>query len=200
VAYNFSNSLEIGALPKTPSDPTDSLGGLIEGNPKAAADLLPQIYGELKALAAGYMRNERRDHTLQPTALVHEAYMRLINIKKVDWKNKAHFLAMAARQMRRVLVEHARSHGAQKRGADRHRVTLDEHVALTSDRTIDVLAVDEALKQLAALDSRHGQVVELRFFAGLNVKQTAYVLGVSERTVKNDWRMARAWLLDALGH
>jgi RNA polymerase sigma factor (TIGR02999 family) len=138
------------------------------------------------------MSKERRDHTLQPTALVHEAYLRLIDSTGIDWKGRAHFFAVAALQMRRVLVEHARARRAKKRGGT--RVTLDEAIAPAPDDVLDVLALDEALTRLAGRSERQCRVVELRFFAGLSVKETAFVMGISETTVKEQWRLARARL------
>jgi RNA polymerase sigma factor (TIGR02999 family) len=140
------------------------------------------------------MRRERPDHTLQPTAVVHEAYLRMIDISRIDWQGKTHFFAMAARQMRRVLIEHARKAGAKKRGARPQRITLKDDVALARDRTVDLLALQEALEKLARRNRRHAQVAELRLFAGLSEKEMAYALGVSDRTVREAWRVARAWL------
>jgi RNA polymerase sigma factor (TIGR02999 family) len=179
---------------RPPVDATQVLAEHQGGDPHAASRLLPLVYAELRALAGAYMRRERPDHTLQPTALVHEAYLRLIDITRVDWRGKSHFVAMAATQMRRVLVEHARARGAQKRGAAPQRVTLSENVAVTPEPSLDPLAFDEALERLAQLSPRQSRLAELRCFAGLDVKETAYVLGVSEATVKREWRVARAWL------
>jgi RNA polymerase sigma factor (TIGR02999 family) len=148
------------------------------------------------------MRQERSDHTLQPTALVHEAYIRMIDVDRIDWQGKTHFFAIAARQMRRVLIEHARKAGAQKRGARPQMISLDENLAVTEERTVDLLALDEALEKLAGRNERHAQVAELRFLAGMSEKETAFALQVSERTVREDWRVARAWLARELspGH
>ena len=173
---------------------TQALADHAAGDPDAASRLVPLVYDQLRALAGHYMRDERPDHTLQPTALVHEAYLRLIDIDKVDWRSKTHFIAMAARQMRRILVEHGRAHRAQKRGGALRRVTLSEGVALTPDRELDPLVLDEALQKLAERNERQCTVAELRCFGGLDMKEAAYLLGVSERTVKRDWRVARAWL------
>ncbi len=164
------------------------------GNAAAASRLLPLVYDELRALAAHYMRNERPDHTLQPTALVHEVYLRLIDASRVDWRGKTHFFALAARQMRRILVEHARAHRASKRGGGARKVTLDEAVAITPNGVLDVLALDAALDRLAQESSRQVKVVELRFFGGLSVEETAHILEVTDRTVQRDWRVAKAWL------
>jgi RNA polymerase sigma factor (TIGR02999 family) len=181
-------------MSKPPIDATQVLAAHRGGDPGAAARLLPLVYDELRALAGAYMREERPDHTLQPTALVHEAFIRLIDITRVDWHGKSHFVAMAATQMRRVLVEHARARRAQKRGSDPRKVTLDENVAITPEHTLDPIAFDEALDKLAIESRRQSRVAELRCFAGLGVKEAAYILGVSETTVKRDWRVARAWL------
>ena len=169
------------------------------GDPKAAFRLMPLVYDELRALAARYMRGERADHSLQPTALVHEAYIRLIDISRIDWQGKTHFVAMAATQMRRILVEHARAHRAQKRGGAPKRVSLDEKIAFTRGNTLDLLVLDEALEKLARVSPRQSRAAELRCFAGLNTKETAYILGVSERTARQDWLVARAWLLREIG-
>ncbi len=177
---------------------TEALVAHAAGDPRAVSRLLPLVYVELRKLASHLMRRERRGHTLQPTALVHEAYVRLIDNTRIDWQGKTHFLAIAAKEMRQILVQHARAHKARKRGAGATRVTLDENVVSTPERTFDVLAVDEALDKLSALSPRQGQVVELRYFAGLSVNEAAYVLGISERTVKQDWQVARTWLMREL--
>ncbi len=156
---------------------------------------LELIYKELRALAAHYMRGERQGHTLQPTDLVHEAYLRLARIDRVEWKGKSHFFATAARQMRRVLVDHARRKGAQCREAQ--LITLSEEI-MALPASVDVLVVDSALDRLAARNNRQAQVAELRFFAGMTEIEVAEALGVSERTVRGDWRVARAWLAKAL--
>lgn len=178
-------------------DVTQILQELGPDNPDAAELLVPILYAELRAIAGQYMRSERSDHTLQPTALVHEAFMKLVDQNRVEWQNRAHFLAVAARTMRRILVDHARKQKAAKRGGGA-KVTLHEELAADDAMEVDVLALDEALVRLSQLDERVHQVVELRFFAGLDVAETAAVLGVSEPTVKRDWRFARAWLARAL--
>jgi RNA polymerase sigma factor (TIGR02999 family) len=178
-------------------DVTQLLQELGPDNPDAAEQLVPILYAELRAIAGQYMRSERSDHTLQPTALVHEAFMKLVDQKRVDWQNRAHFLAVAARTMRRILVDHARKQKAAKRGGG-GKVTLHEDLVAEDAMEIDVLALEDALVKLCELDERAHQVVELRFFAGLDVAETAAVLGVSEPTVKRDWRFARAWLGRAL--
>jgi RNA polymerase sigma factor (TIGR02999 family) len=145
------------------------------------------------------MGREKPGHTLAATALVHEAYIRLIDHTRIDWQGKTHFFAMAAVQMRRILVDHARARDAKKRGGGVQKVTLAEHVAIAEENIHDLLAVDMALRGLARQSQRQSQVAELRLFAGLTVEEAAYVLGVSERTVKQDWRVAKAWLLRELG-
>jgi len=167
------------------------------GSHEAVADLMPLVYGELRAIAGKQLQRERRNHTLQATALANEAYLRLVDQKDVDWKGRAHFLAVAAEAIRRILVDHARKRGAAKRGGGAAQVTLTLGDALqtTDDQNeVDLLALDEAMRELAALSDRQSRVVELRFFGGLSVGETAYTLGVSERTVKGDWRVAKAWL------
>ncbi|MDQ3685741.1 MAG: sigma-70 family RNA polymerase sigma factor [Acidobacteriota bacterium] len=166
-----------------------------DGDRQALDRLLPVVYTELHKQAARYLRKERVGHTLQPTALVHEAYLRLINQRDVEWQNRAHFFGICAQLMRRILVDHARERQAEKRGgAGAVRITLDERVAAAREREVDLLALDEALTRLAAIDERQARVVELRFFSGLNVEETAEVMEVSQATVKLDWSMAKAWL------
>jgi RNA polymerase sigma-70 factor, ECF subfamily len=166
----------------------------------AAAKLMPLVYDEFRALAARHLRHERADHTLQPTALVHEAYLRLIDQTRVDWQGRTHFFAVGAQAIRRILVDHARQRKRQKRGGGAGRVALDESVALAPQRAEEILALDEALSKLGQLDSRQAQVVEMRFFAGMSVDEVAGVLGVSKRTIEGDWTMARAWLMRELSH
>ena len=153
---------------------------------------------ELRRLARSYMRRERPGHTLQTTALVNEAFLRLTDARGVRWQDRAHFLAIAARLMRRVLVDHARSRGYRKRGGGAERVTLDEGLAAAPEPEVDVVALDRALQSLAEVDARKSRVIELRFFGGLSVEETAEVLHVSTDTVKRDWRLARLWLLREL--
>jgi len=174
-------------------DVTRLLQDLQHGREGAADQLVPLVYGELHNLAVHYMRSERGDHTLQPTALVHEAYMRLVDQRHASWQNRSHFFGIAAQAMRRILVDHARRKQAGKReGGD--RVTLDESVAEAPQRSVDLIALDDALNKLAALDPRQARVVELRFFGGLDIEQTAESLGISPATVKRDWTFARAFL------
>ncbi|MGA2582567.1 MAG: sigma-70 family RNA polymerase sigma factor [Tepidisphaeraceae bacterium] len=163
-----------------------------------AAKLMPLVYDEFRALAARQLRKERPDHTLQPTALVHEAYLKLIDQTRVDWQGRTHFFAVGAQAIRRILVDHARQHKRQKRGGGAARVTLDDAVALAPQRQEEIIALDEALEKLAKLDARQAQVVEMRFFGGMSVEEVASSLNVSKRTVEGDWTMARAWLLREL--
>jgi RNA polymerase sigma factor (TIGR02999 family) len=156
---------------------------------------MPVIYKELHRLAHRYMRGERPGHTLQTTALVNEAYLRLVDSSKVHWQNRAHFLAVSAQVMRRVLVDMARSRHYQKRGGEAEKVSLDEALAVSQERSVDLVALDDALNALAAVDPRKGQVVELRFFGGLSAEETAEVLRVSPDTVLRDWKLAKVWLL-----
>jgi RNA polymerase sigma-70 factor, ECF subfamily len=156
--------------------------------------LLPDVYQELRRLAANYLRRERPGQTLQPTALVHEAYIRLLKDKPDRWQNRAHFCAIAAHSMRQILIERARARGAQKRGGARQRTTLDERLLPGGEQSIDLLALDEALERLAALDPEQARLVELRFFGGLTVEETAAAMDISPATVKRHWTIASAWL------
>lgn len=180
-----------------PAERTGATRALLEhvsGERAATARLLPLVYDKLRKLAAGYMRRERRDHTLQPTALVHEAYLRLIDTSRVDLQGETHFVALAATQMRRVLADHARAHRARKRGGGARKVTLKSDLAIDVEGHVDALGLDEALDRLAQSSPRQSRVVELRFFGGLSVEETARILDVSPSTVKGDWRVAKAWL------
>jgi len=165
-----------------------------DGQEEALDQLMPLIYQELKQLARGYLRGERPDHTLQPTALIHEAYLRLADQRLPQWQNRAHFYGIAARVMRQILVDHARRHQASKRGSDQQRVTLDKAIVFTDDRAADVVALDDALKELATFDERKCRVIELRFFGGLSLEETAEALGISIATVGRELRLASAWL------
>jgi RNA polymerase sigma-70 factor (ECF subfamily) len=167
------------------------------GDPQALEALVPIVYKELREIARRQLRRERPGHTLQSAALVHEAYMRLLDQRPFDTENRSHFLAVASRLMRQILVDHARSHGAAKRGADR-RVDLDTSMILPQVRGTDVIALDDALRDLSNLDEQQGRVVELRFFGGLSTEEIAEVLGVSPSTVKRDWNVAKAWLTRAM--
>lgn len=163
------------------------------GDSAAVDKLMPIIYAELRQLAACYLKRERSDHTLQPTALVHEAYLKLIEHNRVNWQNRAHFFGAAARLMRRILVDHARSRKAAKRGGG-YKVSLTEEIAVSKPADFDLLALDDALEQLAALDGQQSRVVELRYFGGLSIEDTAEALMISPATVKRLWTTARAWL------
>lgn len=177
---------------------TELLIKLSEGKRGAVDELLPIIYDELKRIAANYLRRERADHTLQPTALVNEAYMKMIDITQVSWQNKAHFVGVAANQMRRILVDHARQHNAQKRGGEFHILTLNEEIDKANEESADLIALDDALTELARMDETKAKIVELRYFGGLTMEETAEVLGVSVITVKRHWKMAKAWLYGEL--
>ncbi len=156
--------------------------------------LLPIVYQELRRLAAGYLRRERQGYTLQPTALVHEAYLRLLKDKPGRWQNRAHFCAIAAHSMRQILIERARARDARKRGGERQRVTLDEALVGGGERSIDLIALDQALERLEALDPEQARLVELRFFGGLTIEETAEAMNISPATVKRHWTVACAWL------
>jgi RNA polymerase sigma-70 factor, ECF subfamily len=182
----------------SPHDVTQLLSDLRNGDESAAPRLMPLVYGELRRLAGHYMSRERSDHTLQPTALVHEAYLRLVD-QNSEWQNRAHFFGVAAQLMRQILVDHARTHRAAKRGGGQQKVPLDEALVFSEEKSAELLALNEALERLAKFDARQARVVELRFFAGLSVEETAEVLGVSGKTVQREWNVARAWLMRELG-
>ena len=168
------------------------------GDREAAARLMPLVYDELRRLARGYLQRERPDHTLQATGLVHEAYIRLVDQTTTTWRNRAHFFGVAAQLMRRILVDHARRHRMGKRGGTWNKVEFDEALAPAASRSLDVIALDDALKDLVQLNPQHSQIVELRFFGGLTTEEVAEVLDISPRTVQREWRMARAWLRRAI--
>jgi RNA polymerase sigma-70 factor (ECF subfamily) len=180
-------------------DLTQLLMAWSDGDACALDKLIPLVHDELRRLAHRYMSGERTGHTLETTALVNEAYIRLIDSSRVRWQNRAHFFAVSAQLMRRILVDYARSHRSTKRGGGLQPVPLDETLALSPDRDPDLVALDEALVRLASLDERKSRVVELRFFGGLAVEETAEVLGVSADTVMRDWRLAKAWLMREMG-
>ena len=182
-----------------PENITHLLKAWSEGDEQALDRLTPLVYAELRQQAARYLRRERRGHTMQTTALINEAYLRLIDAKEVRWQGRAHFFAIAANLMRRILVDHARRRDAEKRGGSQIRLTLDHTIAAAKRSDVDLLAIDEALTRLAAIDPQQAQVVELRFFSGLSVEETATALGISPRTVKRDWSVARAWLRREIG-
>ena len=170
-----------------------------EGSNDALEALMPLVYKELKRLAGSYLRRERPDHTLQSAALVNEAYLRLVDQTQTRWQNKAHFYGIAAQMMRRVLADHARGHNAAKRGAGMPELELNEAVAQAQARSVDLVDLEEALQKLEKLDPQQGKIVELRFFSGLSIEDTANVLGISPATVKRDWAAARAWLFREVG-
>src|SRR5258707_7949190 len=176
------------------SQVTELLGRWRGGEREALDALMPLVYSELRRIAHHYLQNERSGHTLQSTALVHEAYVRLIDQNFPQWQNRAHFFAVAAQLMRQILVDYARSHGAAKRGGSVCKIALDDAEEVPQPRDVDVVALDEALKILAEMDEQQSRVVELKFFAGLSIEDTSEVLGISSSTVKRDWITARAWL------
>jgi len=177
---------------------TQVLASIAAGDRGAAEQLMPLVQDELRKLAGSYFQRESPGHTLQPTALVNEAFLKLVDQTRVDWQGRTHFFAVAAQAMRRILVDYARSKKRVKRGGEWQRVTFDEQVTLSPKRDEDLLALDDALEKLAKLDARQSKIVELRFFGGLTVAEVAKVLQVSERTVANEWRMIRAWLRQEL--
>ena len=180
---------------QAPNEITRMLIELTDGNRDVVDQILPHIYDELKRLASSYLRRERSDHTLQPTALVHEAYMKLIDQKRVHWQNRAHFFGIAAQVMRRILLDHARKHQAGKRGGEVEKLPIEEEILVVShDKSAELIALDDALQELAKLDEQKAKVVELRYFGGLSIEETAEVMGVSVPTINRQWRMAKAWL------
>lgn len=183
-----------------PNDVTQMLFRLSSGDESILNDLLPRIYEELRGLASNYLRREhRKNHTLQPTALVHEAYLRLVDQKATQWESRSHFFGAAANIMRQILVDHARRHNTEKRGGEFEKKPLEESIVITSkEKSFELLALDEALDELAIFDPQKSKIVELRYFGGLSVEETAKVLGVSEITVKRHWRVAKGWLYDRL--
>jgi len=186
---------ENSASAEEPGSPPDFMGNLLPiGKDPAMDAALPAIYDELRELAASYLRRERSDHTLQPTALVHESYLRLLNQKTVDWSNRLEFLSIAARMMRRILADHATARAAEKRGGGAPKLQLDAALEFCNNRAIDLAAVDEALRDLETMDPRQAQLVELRFFGGLTIEETAELMALSPATVKREWTTARRWL------
>ena len=182
-----------------PSDLAALLGELDVGNDEAVARLVVLLYSELRSLASHYLRRERSDHTLQTTALVHEAYLRLANQREVRWKNREQFMGVAAQLMRRILVDYSRGHDAKKRGNEFEKVFLAEAEVVAKEKAADVLQLDEALTRLAEFDRQQAQLVELRFFGGLSLEEAAGVLGVSRTTAKRNWNLSKAWLARELG-
>lgn len=179
---------------KRPEQTTELLAAISDGDREAADRLMTLLYEEFRRLAARYLNRERSDITLQPTALVHEAFLRLVNQQNVDWQGRTHFFAIGAQAMRRILVDHARRKQSEKHGGGRHRIELDDQMTISKKRDEDLLAIDDALEVLSKIDPRQAKIVELRFFGGLTVAEVAEVLGVSKRTVENEWTMVRAWL------
>ena len=186
--------------PTSPGTPevTELLLAWSNGDESALNRLVPLVHGELRRLARRLMAGEHVGHTLQTTALVNEAYLRLVDLRKMGWQDRGHFLGMSARLMRRILVDHARVRQAQKRGGDQQRVPLEEAASVSTEGAVDLIAMDDALDALARVDGRKAQVVEMRFFGGLSIEETAEALGVSPETIKRDWRVAKVWLLREL--
>lgn len=182
----------------SPGQVTRLLNEWSDGDSTALDELMPILYDELRGLAAHYLRRERADHTLQPTALVHEAYFRLVAQNDVHWQSRAHFFGVAAQMMRRVLIDHAKSHRRAKRGGGLIKVELDQAAGLSEEQAVEVIALDDALDALARIDLRKSKIVELRYFGGLSVEETAEVLSVSPNTVMRDWAMAKAWLYNEI--
>ncbi len=181
-------------MTSTPKEITQLLIAWNRGDQRARDELMPLIYGELRRLARGHLRRERPNHTLQPTALVNEAFLRLIDQSQVNWQNRAHFFGAAARLMRRILINHAEARRAAKRGGEAERVSLNEVDHLGVEQEMDLIALNEALKNLERVDPQQSQIVELRYFSGLTIEEVAEVMGISPATVKREWSTARAWL------
>ena len=179
-------------------DVTGLLRDARKGDEGALNELLPLVYDELRRVAANQLRAERSDHTLQATALVHEAYLRLLEQKEVDWQNRVHFFSIAAEMMRRILVNYAIQRNAKKRGDGATKIALDEAISFSKEKELDLVVLDETLNELARLDPAQARIVELRFFAGLTIEETAQALGVSDSTVKREWRSAKAWIMSRM--
>jgi RNA polymerase sigma-70 factor, ECF subfamily len=187
----------------TGTEVTALLARVTKGDQEAVSKLIPLVYDEMRRLAGHYMRRERPDHTLQATALVHEAYMKMVEQRPADLQNRAHFFGVAAQVMRHILIDHARGHRREKRGGAKELVPLDDALVFSEGKSEELLALDEALQRLAKLDPRQAKVIEMRFFGGLTVEETAEALGISTITVKRDWSLGRAWLygdLEPQGH
>ena len=178
----------------SPEDITRLLVDWNKGDQAALDHLLPVVYGELRRLAQSYLSRERTDHTLQATALVHEAYIRLVDQTSVTWQNRAHFFGIASQMMRRILVNHAEAHKAAKRGGGRTRLSLDDAVSFARNKEVDLIALDDALNRLAKIDMQQSRIVEMRFFGGLTIEEITEALSISHATVERDWRMAKSWL------
>jgi RNA polymerase sigma factor (TIGR02999 family) len=186
-------------MAEAPGEVSRLLAELNNGNKDALGSLMPLVYQELRRVAGGYLRGERAGHTLQPTALVHEAYLRLVGQDKADWRNRGQFMAVAAQLMRRILVDYARARATRKRAGEAVHVDMDLILPIDGNFGFEeILVVDDLLEQLAGLDAQQASVVEMRYFAGMTVEETAAALGISERTVKRDWSMAAAWLRSEL--
>ncbi|MBX7174090.1 MAG: sigma-70 family RNA polymerase sigma factor [Pyrinomonadaceae bacterium] len=170
------------------------------GDDSAPEKLLPVVYDELRKLAAGYLKNERPGHTLQATALVHEAYIRLVDWERVSWQNRAHFFAVAAQVMRNILVDHARRKRSEIHGGNLQKLALDEAISFSQSQEVDLVDLDDALQDLEKLDERQAKIVELRFFAGLTIEETAHAIGVSTMTISREWNFAKAWLYRRLNN
>lgn len=181
-------------MPAFPQEITQLLMGWSQGDKTALDQLVPLVYPELRRLAKRYMGRENPEHTLQTSALINEAYLKLVDQQNVDWQNRAHFFAVAAQVMRHILVDHARTRNYAKRGGGVHKLPLDEAAALTEQRAAELVALDDALRDLAKLDERRSQIIELRFFGGLSLDETAEVMNISPSTVQREWRAAKAWL------
>jgi RNA polymerase sigma factor (TIGR02999 family) len=182
-------------MPSSPKEVTQLLADWRGGNRQALEELMPLVYQELHRLADHYLRRERVGHTLQATALINEAYLRIINQEGVNWQNRAHFFGVAAQMMRRILVDHARSHLYAKRGGGAQKLTINEALDIPQqERDLDLVALDDALQRLEQIDPQQSRIIELRFFGGLTIEETAEVLGISPATIKRDWNWAKAWL------
>lgn len=195
--YNRSrlSDLQENMSANQPDSITQMLIELTDGNREVVNQILPHIYDELRRLASSYLRKERSNHTLQPTALVHEAYMKLIDQNRVKWQNRAHFFGIAAQVMRRILMDHARKHQANKRGGEIEKLPIEEEILIVSnDKSAELLALDEALEELAKIDPDKARIVELRYFGGLSIEETAEVMEVSVPTINRHWKFAKAWL------
>jgi RNA polymerase sigma factor (TIGR02999 family) len=186
------------SVPDSTKEVTDLLVAYGQGDAEALERLIPLVYSELHRRAGYYLRAERSDHTLQPTALVNEAFLRLVD-QNISWQNRAHFFGVAAQMMRRILVDHARAHNTEKRGGQARKLSLDEAIAVGNERPVDLIALDEALERLAQMDAEKCRLVELRYFAGLSVEETAEAMGMSVATVMRHWSMAKAWLRKQMG-
>lgn len=183
-----------------PKDVTVLLSEINNGNSSAPEELLPLVYIELRKLAGSYLKRERSNHTLQPTALVHEAYIRLVDWQNTNWQNRTHFFAVAAQIMRNILVDHARKKKAEIHGGNLQKLALDEAISFSQMKEVDLVDLDDALRSLAKLDERQAKIVELRFFGGLTLEETAHALGISVKTVSREWNFTKAWLYRRLNN